>query len=367
MIQINNCTLEELWRIGKAKRLFCFGSGMQIQWLSSERIGFEFINVIEAIIDNDQTKAGTFREIDGTKIPIISYKDFLLQKDENTIVLLTSMYFVEMIRQMDQEQLLEGMTCYVDVFLKEKYPYQPITLTKKDEISIPKVIHYCWFGNNPMPASVQKCIDSWKRFCPDYKIIKYDESNYDVTKNNYMKQAYEKGKWAFVSDYARIDIIHQYGGVYLDTDVEIIKSFDDLLFDQMFCGFEQGNVINFGLGFGAEKKHNILKELLFVYEKLEFIQADGSLNLTPCTIYQTDILKKYGLKQNGRYQRLEDIVVYPRELFSPQSFYGLSECFSEYTHSIHHYDASWFEETQSKVKILKENKKILDRMNMLLK
>ena len=139
---------------------------------------------------------------------------------------------------------------------------------------IPKVIHYCWFGKNPEPDDVKQCIASWHKYLPDYEIKRWDESNYDVHKNQYMSDAYKEKKWAFVSDYCRIDVIYQYGGIYLDTDVEVIKSFDPLLSEEMFCGFEsrdplmfkKGAIIeqsvNFGLGFGSVSGHKVLKQIL---------------------------------------------------------------------------------------------------------
>ena len=108
---------------------------------------------------------------------------------------------------------------------------------------IPKVIHYCWFGKNELPEDAKRCIASWKKFCPDYEIIEWNETNYDVRKNKYMSDAYDEKKWAFVSDYARIDIIYNYGGIYLDTDVELLRPLDELLKDKMFCGWESRDSI----------------------------------------------------------------------------------------------------------------------------
>ena len=121
---------------------------------------------------------------------------------------------------------------------------------------IPKVIHYCWFGKNPLPDDAKKCIESWKKYCPDYEIIEWNESNYDITKNKYMESAYKEKKWAFVSDYARVDVIYQYGGIYLDTDVEVKKSFNDLLDNDSIWGFEEKNFIATST-IGACKKNKL--------------------------------------------------------------------------------------------------------------
>ena len=222
---------------------------------------------------------------------------------------------------------------------------------------IPKVIHYCWFGKSELPEDAQKCIASWKKFCPDYEIIEWNETNYDVRKNKYMSDAYDEKKWAFVSDYARIDIIYNYGGIYLDTDVELLRPLDELLKDKMFCGWESRdpildekrityeNSVNLGLGFGAEKNNIALKDILDLYEKLNFINEDGSLNLMACPHYQTEILKQYGLDDSQRtYQKLKDeIIVYPESYFSPKSMTTGKITLTDETYSIHHFSGTWIE------------------------
>ena len=219
---------------------------------------------------------------------------------------------------------------------------------------IPKIVHYCWFGGKPEPEDVKKCISSWRKHLPDYEIKRWDETNYDVHKNQYMSDAYKEGKWAFVSDYCRLDVVYQEGGIYLDTDVEVIKSFDNLLQEQMFCGFEirdskgvKKNIpieysVAFGLGFGAEKGHPILKEMLDLYETLQFYHADGSLNLVACPRYQTQILCQHGLIPNNMTQRHDSFIAYSPEYFCPQS--NVTDemlMFTENTYSIHHFSVSW--------------------------
>jgi hypothetical protein len=226
---------------------------------------------------------------------------------------------------------------------------------------IPKIIHYCWFGRNPKSKDVLKCIASWKKYLPDYEIKEWNEDNYDVTKSQYMADAYKEKKWAFVSDYCRIDVVYQYGGIYLDTDVEVIRSFNPLLKEKMFCGFESRDLkqqriwkmdleqsVAFGLGFGAEQCHPVLKQMLELYEMLHFYNDDGTLNLLSCPVYQTQILVKNGLKQDGKTQTFIGGKAFSAEYFCPQSNLTEDMLFlTEKTYSVHHFSNSW---TDSPVK-----------------
>ena len=130
---------------------------------------------------------------------------------------------------------------------------------------IPKKIHYCWFGRGEKPALAKKCIASWKKYCPDYEIIEWNEDNFDINYNAYTKYCYENKKWAFLSDYVRLLVVYEHGGIYYDTDVEALKSFDDLLTYKAYFGFENEEHINTGIGFGAEKEHTVLKSMLEMY------------------------------------------------------------------------------------------------------
>lgn len=200
---------------------------------------------------------------------------------------------------------------------------------------IPKVIHYCWFGGKPLPESALKCIESWRRFCPDYEIKQWSEENYDVNKIQYIKEAYQEKKFAFVTDVARLDIIYSEGGIYLDTDVELIKPLDDLLVNQAYMGMEIAGRVNTGQGFGAVKNHQIVKANLEVYAELEF---DGT---TTCVTYTTNLLKKYGLKNNNEIQHIDNAIILPTEYLCPLSFETNRLKITENTYSIHHYDMSW--------------------------
>ena len=209
---------------------------------------------------------------------------------------------------------------------------------------IPKKIHYCWFGGNPLPTLTKNCIKSWKKFCPDYEIILWDESNFDISAcPAYVKEAYESKKWAFVSDYVRLKVIYDNGGIYLDTDVELIKRIDHLLENGAFFGFESdGGCVATGLGFGAEKGNQIVEEMMKDYDGVSFIKEDGSFDLTPCPVRNTNTLYRFGLKQDNSDQMLVGSVrILPSEYLSPILYSTGKMTLTENTVSIHHYQASW--------------------------
>ena len=223
---------------------------------------------------------------------------------------------------------------------------------------IPKIIHYCWIGNKELPPLAKKCIASWQRIMPDYEIKCWDETNYDFKKNEFMANAYKQKKWGFVPDYARLDIIYNYGGIYLDTDVEVLKRFDEFLNYPAFCGFENEHFVALGLGFGAEKGNKVIKELMKPYETLDFklsseIIKQASLYtkinankwqkdfLVPSPMVQTQFfVKNYNLKQNNTRQSLQGIEVFPTSYFCPKNHANLP-IKTQDAYSVHWYNGSW--------------------------
>ena len=208
-------------------------------------------------------------------------------------------------------------------------------------MSIPKVIHYCWFGKGKMPKLAKKCIKSWKKYCPDYEFVLHTEDNFDLTQNRYMREAYEAGKWAFVSDYARLKIIYDNGGIYLDTDVELIKPIDDFVKLGGFMGFDEKGIVATGLGFGAEKGNKIVSEFLKDYDDIPFILPDGSFDLTPCPDRNTEALKRLGMDIENKNQTFMDVTFLPDEYLCPMDYYTGKKKITDKTYSIHHYSASW--------------------------
>lgn len=225
---------------------------------------------------------------------------------------------------------------------------------------IPKTIHYCWFGHNPKPKLAEKCIRSWKRYCPDYEIIEWNEENFDISSAPlYVRQAFEAKKWAFVTDYVRLDIVYRHGGIYLDTDVELIKPLDPLLQNKAYFGLESPHHINTGLGFGAEKGILVLKEMLATYQAIPFLLSDGGFDETPCPDRNTEALLPYGFIPKNEEQLLDGrIHVYPTEYFCPLNYYTREMNRTETTYSIHWYAASWLSEEELRAD-LKKGKQIL--------
>lgn len=214
---------------------------------------------------------------------------------------------------------------------------------------IPKKIHYCWFSGKKIPKEYMDYLESWKKFCPDYEIIQWDESNYDITKNQYMYSAYQERRWGFVPDYARLDILYNEGGFYLDTDVELLKSLDQLCQEKSFLGFEENHAINPGCGCGAEKGNPIIRELRDMYDSLSFYTEDGNLNLTPSPGYISAKLEELGVLRNNRLQRLENITIYPKEYFGAKEYTSGREYRTANTYSIHHYSSSWMSEEEKEL------------------
>ena len=206
---------------------------------------------------------------------------------------------------------------------------------------IPKIIHYCWFGGNELPDLGKKCIASWKKYLPDYEIKEWNESNYDVRKIPYIAQAYDAKKYAFVSDYVRFDILYQYGGIYFDTDVEVIKPLDTILKSGAFVGCERPGFIATGLGIASPAKHPLYKEILESYNKSTFLYKNGSMNLTTVVDRVSDIFRLHGYTNENKIQIVSDVTIYPAEYFCPIDPETGILNISDKTRTIHHYAATW--------------------------
>ncbi|MBR2422169.1 MAG: glycosyl transferase [Oscillospiraceae bacterium] len=202
---------------------------------------------------------------------------------------------------------------------------------------IPKIIHYCWFGGNPKPKLAEKCIASWKKHCPGWQIIEWNESNFDVNQNDYTKMCIEQKKYAFLSDYVRLKVVAEQGGVYFDTDVELLRPIDDLLTNEAFFGFEAPEYVASGLGFGSAAHGTVIEAMLREYDFL----LDGTQGVRGCPELNTAALEKLGLVKDGSMQQVAGAKILPIEYLNPlESATGRLRK-TKNTYSVHWYNASW--------------------------
>lgn len=207
---------------------------------------------------------------------------------------------------------------------------------------IPKIIHYCWFGGNPVPADVRRCITSWKKMCPDYEIRRWDESNFNVNVHPFTKAAYSAKAWAFVSDYARLKVVYDNGGIYLDTDVELLKNLDSLRKYQCYIGVQQsGHLCTTGLGFGATKSNPVVRQMLQKYDQIVF--AEERKTEFACPYLNNMVLEELGYiyNENTPIDLGGTLVLPPKYLDPIAPGKGMKFLCCEDTISIHHYSASW--------------------------
>ena len=204
---------------------------------------------------------------------------------------------------------------------------------------IPKVIHYCWFGEKPLPEDAKHNIESWRKYCPDYKIKEWNEKNFDINSNQYVREAYEAKKWAFITDYVRLYAMVNEGGIYMDTDVEVIKSLDPFLQHTAFSGFETDEDIPTGI-MACEKGFPLFVELLADYDNRHFI-VGGQLDMTANVYMITQKCLGYGLKRNNQFQVLEGFALYPKDYFCPKNHKTGLINITENTVTIHHFAGSW--------------------------
>ena len=227
---------------------------------------------------------------------------------------------------------------------------------------IPKIIHYCWFGEKKLPKDVKTCIESWEKKCPEYKIICWNESNFDIHCHPFVEKAYESKEWAFVSDYARLKIIYDNGGIYLDTDVELLKSLDEVVENECYFAVQQnGAYVATGLGFGSIAGHRALESMLKEYDNIVFdVKKKYEFS---CPYLNTAALEAFGYKRKNEIQFLsEGVVVYPPCYFDPYSSGDSKDLMCEKTISIHHYSATW---TSGKQRLKRKISRLIGEKNIL--
>lgn len=221
---------------------------------------------------------------------------------------------------------------------------------------IPKVIHYCWYGRNPLPELALICIESWKKNSPDYEIIRWDETNSNLYENDYIREAYESKKWAFVTDYIRLKVLFEYGGIYMDTDVEVLRSLNPFLSEAAFSGFENTTQIQTGI-IAAEKGHPFLYELMSYYKSRHFIKPDRTFDQKTNVITITEIFLEHGLIANNQKQTVCGFTLYPNDVFCPKNCDTGEITITKDTVCIHHFAGSWYTYEEKKLKEISQKLK----------
>ncbi len=332
-------------------RVVLFGSGaigqIPVPQILKE---YEVLEYVDCFLDNDESKWGKTLNIFGKEFGINS-PAYLYTCPKDTIILLNISRYSEVLSQLEAMECTKNMECYImpmmliHNFCSDTSKGKHVLL---DYQAIPKKLHYMWLGGNPIPEKLQKCLDSWKKYCPDYEIIEWNESNYDISKHPYMKQAYDSKAFGFVPDYARLEILYNEGGLYLDTDVELKRNIDDLLYQEAFCGVEKWQIINFGGLSGSVKGHPMTKKFLDARKDIMFIDSNGKQNRNTCGFYDTRVAIDDGYKINGETQNINGMNIYAYDYFHPYDYMSGIVNETENTHSIHWFNGGWLDDKMKK-------------------
>lgn len=298
-----------------------------------------FEKKVDYILDNDKNKDGKTIYVNGKEIQLISIERFSELRLENYALIIMPVFMLDIVKQIDKLSIFDNVPTYIYAFLMNQEEGVPFSFRSRKEPRIPKIIHYLWLGGKELPDKYKKNIESWKMYCPDFEIVRWDESNYDIEKVPFMRQARETCSWAYVTDYARKDILFHHGGIYFDTDVELIRPFEDLLYNDFFVGRDDVANINSGSGIGAVKGNPLMKALRDDYGNRMFTDGNGKIVARACGVYETALLVKYGYRPNNVFQQIsEGTVIFPRDVLCPISWIGLPDRYTENTLSIHKYD-----------------------------
>lgn len=352
------------------KKIIVYGAGMIgqiiVPYLISE---YQLYDRLECFVDADLRKKGQAIEIDKIQYKITT-PDYLDTIDGSYNILISNSKFFPVVRFLDAKHNLDNIETYI-IPMMQIYDLErlnPISVERKTERQrIPKKIHYCWFGGKEMPSFLQNCIASWKNMCPDYEIIEWNEQNYDVNKYAFTKEAYENKKYGFVTDLARLDILYEHGGVYMDTDVTLLKNLDVMLFQEGFIGTEKWGNINTGGGCGFVAGHPMLKTMLEYRKQFHFVMEDGTFNLETNGVYETRPFLERGFKPNNELQVIDNVTVYPSYIQHPYDYMSCQNQEKSSTVSMHHFFGGWMEEEDklNRKKTQDEYECIVDRMKNL--
>lgn len=321
--------------LSKKKQLVIYGAGASAKLLLASYYEEGLKDCVKFIVDQNESLDGTYCVIDDDiRLKIISLKHFCrdFHEEMNNFTLLFSPYYtLHFIKQLNEMTELDDVEAYIFSLIVNKKEPEPFQLRSLEHPQIPRILHYFWIGEEKMPEEYRRNIETWKRFCPDYEIMEWNETNYDFGKYRFAKEALENKQYMYATDLARKDVLYTYGGIYLDTDVEMLKSIDDLLYNEAFIGIDDGGQLNSGSGLGAVEQHPMIKDMLDIYQDKTFVREDGNFNLFYNTYYETKYMIDRGYRIRNEYQKIGGMVCFPREVFMPEGVVGLYDNYTEKT------------------------------------
>lgn len=323
-----------------------FGAGVVGQIIAPQILNdYGILDYVDCYVDNDISKWDSQLFVCG-KTFVVNAPCYLNTCKEDTVILLNISRFSEVLSQLSNMDCTRNMECFIFPMLC----VHNFCLSESsgdvrlyDKPLIPKKIHYMWLGKKELPSNLLRCIETWREYCPDYEIIEWNENNYDINKHPYMKEAYEAGAYGFVPDYARLDILYTYGGIYMDTDEELIRNLDSMLYQEAFCGVEKWQDISFGACAGSVPGHPMIKKFLDARENIRFINPDGSCNRNTCGFYDTPTALKEGYKINGKCQTIGGLNIYGYDYFVPYDYMTGTYNKTKNTFSVHWYSGGWLD------------------------
>lgn len=366
---LRNCDMKTLFERCRDKKIVCYGIGHDFDMILKNYARYPWNEKVEYLVDNSPAKWETTYQIGSRQHKIMSLEQLLQEDVSKLVIFISCSYFAEIVEQLNTIEKLNNVECYIYYFMFALSEHSDICIKRRKECLIPPAIHYCWFGGNELPDLYKRCIESWHKYCPDYEIKEWNESNCDINENLFVKQAYEKGKFGFVPDYFRLKIIYEHGGIYLDTDVEVIKNLDNLRYNEAFCGMQIPGEANLGLGFGAVKGHPAIAKMLERYQKMQFIKPDGTCDETASPVLQTIDLRDMGMQYCNQLQEVCGMTIYPTEVLSPKNLVTREINITENTYAIHHFDGSWvsgerFLKNQKRLENVRKIQKLMQQDNI---
>ena len=357
MLNLRNDVSDIFELMKQDKKLIIYGAGASTKLLLEAYYHKGLKDCLVFIVDRNERLDETFLEAgNDIWVKVISLKSFCsnyssqMQEFNMLIMPYTALRIV---LELDKIQELNHLDTYIYSLIVNKKKPDEFSLRNTDKPLIPRKIHYFWIGGNPMPEEDKRNIESWRKYAPDYEIIEWNEGNYDFSTHPYSYEALKNKQYMYATDYARKDILYRYGGIYLDTDVELVAPLDDLLYNEVFVGIDDGGQLNSGSGLGAVKNHPVIKTFMDLYEGVNFVNSDGSFNYKYNTYYETKYMISQGFEIKNEFQLIDGISCFPREVFMPEGFIGLDNDYTSRTvanHKINPYDKTGVKKVLERIK-----------------